>query len=115
MIKTILIAVLALSFGPATAQFSVTPLTPEKVMYRDKVDGTLTKWTETQKESYLADCESKMSEELENSKNYCKCAMKSMMTGLNYSRYSGATDYQKGAYTSMHGNRKCKAIKRKEN
>lgn len=108
--RTILILVFTLLVGSVHAQSKPKPLTDEEIMYSDKLNGTLITWTKEQQDTFMNECESKTKEILENSKTYCKCAMKNMMTGINYERYDVSTDYQKGKLTSMHGNLDCKAV-----
>lgn len=112
--KTILILVFTLLVGFVNAQTKLKPLTDEEIMYPDKLNETLVPWTKEQKDAFMINCESKTTEIIENNKSYCKCAMKSMMTGVNYERYDKLTDYQKGKLTSMHGNLNCKAIRKEE-
>ena len=103
-----------LSIGIINAQTNPKPLTDEETMFSDKLNGTLIPWTKEQKEAFMIDCISKTKEHIENSKSFCKCTMKSMMTGINYYTYDKSSDYQKGKLTGLHGRLNCKAIRKEE-
>lgn len=88
--------------------------TQEEIMYPDKLKGTLVEWSEVEKETYLKECNSNIEALLENSKEYCDCALKSLSTGVNYSTYENMEESAKAQVTFMHGKLNCKAVMKEE-